>query len=281
MSASFIDYLKSGSLYFLPHHAVSRVVFKLTRTKSPLVPKVITLFSKAFKVNLDEAINPDPKSYPTFNEFFTRQLKPELRPIASSKIISPVDGTISQFGSIVDSSLLQAKGVTYSLKQLLGNKERASLFENGQFITIYLSPRDYHRIHMPCSGKLTGQTHIPGRLFSVAKHTVNTIKGIFARNERVIASFETDYGPMAMVLVGAINVAAIETVWAGLITPPKGETITSKNFRGQNISLKKGEEMGRFNMGSTVILVFAEGAPEFSKRLTVDQSLIMGEALSD
>ncbi len=281
MSASFIDYLKSGSLYFLPHHAVSRVVFKLTRIKSPLVPKAITLFSKAFKVNLDEAINPDPKSYPTFNEFFTRQLKPELRPIASSKIISPVDGTISQFGSIVDSSLLQAKGVTYSLKQLLGNKERASLFENGQFITIYLSPRDYHRIHMPCSGKLTGQTHIPGRLFSVAKHTVNTIKGIFARNERVIASFETDYGPMAMVLVGAINVAAIETVWAGLITPPKGETITSKNFRGQNISLKKGEEMGRFNMGSTVILVFAEGAPEFSKRLTVDQSLIMGEALSD
>ena len=281
MSASFIDYLKSGSLYFLPHHAVSRVVFKLTRIKSPLVPKAITLFSKTFKVNLVEAINPDPKSYQTFNEFFTRQLKPELRPIASSKIISPVDGTISQFGSIIDSSLLQAKGVTYSLKQLLGNKERASLFENGQFITIYLSPRDYHRIHMPCSGKLTGQTHIPGRLFSVAKHTVNTIKGIFARNERVIASFETDYGPMAMVLVGAINVAAIETVWAGLITPPKGETITSKNFREQNISLKKGEEMGRFNMGSTVILVFAEGAPEFSKRLTVDQSLIMGEALSD
>ncbi len=282
MRASFLDYLKSGSLYFLPHHAVSRVIFKLTRIKSPLVPRAITLFSKAFNVNLDEAVYPDPKHYQTFNEFFTRKLKAELRPIASSKIVSPVDGTISQFGDIVDSSLLQAKGVSYSLNALLGgNPERTSHFENGQFITIYLSPRDYHRIHMPCPGKLLEQTHIPGRLFSVAKHTVNTIKGIFSRNERVVAVFDTDYGKMAMVLVGAINVAAIETVWAGLITPPKAETITSKNLSDKHISLKKGEEMGRFNMGSTVILVFADGAPKLYGSLRLDQGLIMGQALSE
>ena len=171
--------------------------------------------------------------------------------------------------------------MSYSLNQLLGgNLERTKLFTNGQFITIYLSPKDYHRIHMPCSGKLLEQTHIPGRLFSVAKHTVNTIKGIFARNERVVAMFDTEYGPMAMVLVGAINVAAIETVWDGLITPPKGKNITDKNFREQNIKLKKGEEMGRFNMGSTVILVFGEGAPDLSDSLKADQGLRLGEALS-
>lgn len=281
MSASFTDFIKSGSLYLLPHHAISRIIFKLTRIKSPLVPKAIMMFSNAFKVNLDEAVNPDPKSYDTFNEFFTRALKPELRPVSSSKICSPVDGTISQSGNIVDGMLMQAKGINYNLEQLVGgNPDRANLYKNGQYITIYLSPKDYHRIHMPCTGKLVEQTHIPGRLFSVAKHTVNTIKGIFARNERVIATFDTDYGPMAMILVGAINVAAIETVWAGLITPPKGEAITSKNYRTKDITLEKGEEMGRFNMGSTVILLFAEGAPGLSEELEVDQRLVMGEALS-
>ena len=282
MAASFVDYLKSGSLYFLPHHAVSRIVFKLTRIQSPLVPKAIKLFCKAFNVNLDEAVNPDPNSYRTFNEFFTRALKPELRPIANSQLISPVDGTISQFGQITNGSLLQAKGIHYSLEALLGgNAERAKHYQNGQFITIYLSPRDYHRIHMPCTGKLTEQTHIPGRLFSVAKHTVNTIRGIFARNERVVASFDSDFGPMAVILVGAINVAAIETVWAGLITPPKGETITSKQYRDKDIKLEKGEEMGRFNMGSTVILLFPEGAPAFKASLHVDQAIKMGQALSE
>jgi phosphatidylserine decarboxylase len=233
-------------------------------------------------VNLDEALNPDPTSYTTFNKFFTRELKADSRPIAEAKITSPVDGTISQLGKVIEGKIVQAKGVNYSLDQLLGgNSERTEIFNNGQFITIYLSPKDYHRIHMPCNGKLVEQTHIPGRLFSVAKHTVNTIKGIFARNERVVALFETEYGPMAMVLVGAINVAAIETVWDGLITPPQGKTISNKNFSEQNIMLKKGEEMGRFNMGSTVILVFPENAPELLASLKLDQSIIMGQALSD
>ncbi len=281
MSASLTDYIKSASLYFLPHHAVSRVVFKLTRIKSRFVPKAITLFSNAFSVNLEEALNPDPASYATFNEFFTRELKAGSRPIAETKITSPVDGTISQFGAVINGKILQAKGVDYSLNQLLGgNIERCNKFKNGQFMTIYLSPKDYHRIHMPCSGTLTEQVHVPGRLFSVAKHTVNTIQGIFARNERVVAMFDTEYGPMAMVLVGAINVAAIETVWSGLITPPKGETTSTKSYKDGKINPKKGEEMGRFNMGSTVILVFAEGAPDFSEELAPDQSLRMGEALS-
>lgn len=282
MPASLTDYLKSGSLYFLPHHAVSRIVFKLTRIKSRFVPRAITLFSNAFGVNLEEALNPDPNSYETFNKFFTRELKVGSRPIATTKITSPVDGTISQFGKILDGEIVQAKGIHYSLNQLLGgNFKRTKKFSNGQFITIYLSPKDYHRIHMPCDGTLIEQTHIPGRLFSVAKHTVNTIKGIFARNERVVALFDTEYGLMAMVLVGAINVAAIETVWDGLITPPKGKTISNKNFSDQNISLNKGQEMGRFNMGSTVILIFAEGAPYLSGSLEIHQDLRLGEALSE
>lgn len=282
MPASLTDYLKSGSLYFLPHHAVSRIVFKLTRIKSRFVPRAITLFSNAFGVNLEEALNPNPNSYETFNKFFTRELKVGSRPIATTKITSPVDGTISQFGKILDGEIVQAKGIDYSLNQLLGgNFKRTKKFSNGQFITIYLSPKDYHRIHMPCDGTLIEQTHIPGRLFSVAKHTVNTIKGIFARNERVVALFDTEYGLMAMVLVGAINVAAIETVWDGLITPPKGKTISNKNFSDQNISLNKGQEMGRFNMGSTVILIFAEGAPYLSSSLEIHQDLRLGEALSE
>lgn len=282
MNASLTDYLKSGALYALPHHLISRTVFKLTRIKSPLVPRAIELFSNAFNVDLNEAVNPDPKSYTTFNEFFTRELKEGLRPLSDAKIVSPVDGTISQLGDIKNGLILQAKGIDYSLEKLLGgNSTRSAKYDNGQFITIYLSPRDYHRIHMPCSGTLVEQTHVPGRLFSVAKHTVNTVKGIFARNERVVASFDTEHGPMAMVLVGAINVAAIETVWHGLITPPKGETVTSKNYTHKDISIEKGKEMGRFNMGSTVILVFENGAPKLSETLKVDQALRLGEALSD
>ncbi len=281
MSASLTDYLKSGSLYFLPHHAISRIVYKLTRVESKFVPKSIEIFSKAFGVNLSDAIHPEPTHYKTFNEFFTRKLRPELRPLGTTQLVSPVDGTISQFGIIKNTSLVQAKGVTYSLAALLGgSEEQAKQYEDGEFITIYLSPKDYHRIHMPCSGMLTEQVHVPGRLFSVAKHTVNTIKGIFSRNERVVVTFDTKYGQMVMILVGAINVAAIETVWSGLVTPPKGKSITIKDYRDQNITLDKGAEMGRFNMGSTVILVFTKDAPKLAD-LRPDQTLVMGEPLSN
>ncbi len=281
MLASLTDYIKSWSLYPLPHHLISRLIYKLTRIESSYVPQAIVKFSKLFSVDLQQAVNPDPASYKTFNEFFTRPIKPELRPIASTDLVSPVDGCISQIGSIQQGEIFQAKGHRYTAQALLGGNEVvASQFNQGQFATIYLSPKDYHRIHMPCAGTLKQQIHIPGRLFSVAPHTARTVPNLFARNERVVALFDTEYGKMAMVLVGAINVAAIETVWDGLITPPKGKKLSSKEYDKQQISLEKGEEMGRFNMGSTVILLFTKDAPKFSQKMGTGLPLIMGQAIS-
>ena len=281
MRASLTDYIKSWPLYALPHHAISRLIYKLTRIESAYVPKVIIKFSKIFKVDLQQAVNPDPASYKTFNEFFTRPIKPALRPIANTDLVSPVDGRISQIDAIKQGEIFQAKGHYYSTQALLGgDATMAEKFAQGWFVTIYLSPRDYHRIHMPCAGTLMHQIHIPGRLFSVAPHTARTVPNLFARNERVVALFDTKYGEMAMVLVGAINVAAIETVWDGLITPPKGKKISSKAYSKQQVSLKKGEEMGRFNMGSTVILLFTQNAPAFNKEMVADLPLIMGQGIS-
>jgi len=281
MNASLFDYLKSGSLYALPHHAISRVVYKLTRIESALVTPAIKAFSKVFNVNLSEAKNPDPASYNSFNAFFTREIKPELRPIADSAMVSPVDGTVSQAGSIKAGRIFQAKGQEYTVQELLAcSDDEAQQFSTGQFITIYLSPRDYHRMHMPFKGDLTEQVHIPGRLFSVAPHTVKTVSRIFARNERVVANFDTEFGRMAMVLVGAINVAAIETVWDGLVTPPKGKTISRKSYQSGEITLDKGQEMGRFNMGSTVIIVMESSSPAFSAQLVEGMTVRMGQAIS-
>lgn len=282
MRTSLIDYIKSWPLYALPHHAISRLIYKLTRLPSAYVPKAIVKFSTVFGVDLQQAVNPDPASYHTFNEFFTRPIKPELRPIATTKLVSPVDGCISQIDAIKDGEIFQAKGHYYSAHVLLGgDKALADRFDNGWFSTIYLSPKDYHRIHMPCTGTLKQQTHIPGRLFSVAPHTARTVPNLFARNERVVALFDTKYGEMAMVLVGAINVAAIETVWDGLITLPKGKKISTKTYSEQTITLEKGEEMGRFNMGSTVILLFTTNAPRFSEEMVAELPLIMGQGMSD
>ncbi|RTZ67055.1 MAG: phosphatidylserine decarboxylase [Aquificaceae bacterium] len=281
MQASFTDYLKSWPLYALPHHAISRIIFKLTRIESSLVPSAITKFSKAFDVDLSQAVNPDPNSYKTFNEFFTRPIKPALRPIADTELVSPVDGCISQVGAIKDGSIFQAKGHNYTAQALLGgDAEQAKKYADGQFTTIYLSPKDYHRIHMPCAGTLKQQIHVPGRLFSVAPHTARTVPNLFARNERVVALFDTEYGEMAMILVGAINVAAIETVWDGLVTPPQGKKLSRKNYADQKITLKKGKEMGRFNMGSTVILLFTKDAPKFSEKMIAELPLMMGQAIS-
>ena len=281
MNPSLLDYLKSGSLYALPHHAISRVVYKLTRIESSLVTPAIKAFSKAFGVNLDEAKNPDPASYKSFNAFFTREIKSELRPVADSKIVSPVDGTVSQSGLINEGRIFQAKGQEYTVQELLAcSDEEAQRFAQGQFATIYLSPKDYHRMHMPFKGDLYEQVHIPGRLFSVAPHTVKTVSRIFARNERVVASFDTEFGKMAMVLVGAINVAAIETVWDGLVTPPKGKTISRKSYQPGDVILDKGQEMGRFNMGSTVVIVMESQTPSLSADLIEGMSLKMGQAIS-
>lgn len=279
---NMIDILKSWPLYILPHHFISRLVFRLTRIQCPaVVPRAIRLFSKVFKVDLDEAVNPDPASYTTFNEFFTRPLKPELRPVAGGEnvLVSPVDGTVSQAGRIEQGRIFQAKGHDYSALELLGGDEaRAAPFMNGQFMTIYLSPRDYHRIHMPLSGSLLEQVYVPGRLFSVAGHTVRTVPRLFARNERVVALFDTDFGKLAMVLVGAINVAAIETVWDGLVTPPQGRGVKRQRF--PDVALAKGEEMGRFNMGSTVILLLENSAVQWETGLAAGSPLKLGGRLA-
>ncbi|HRJ54509.1 MAG TPA: archaetidylserine decarboxylase [Candidatus Thiothrix moscowensis] len=279
---NIIDILKSWPLYILPHHFISRLVFRLTRIQCPtVVPGAIRLFSDIFKVNLEEARNPDPASYQTFNAFFTRPLRPELRPVAEGDnvLVSPVDGRVSQMGRIEDGRIFQAKGHYYSALELLGGDEnRAAAFMNGQFMTIYLSPRDYHRIHMPLSGKLLEQVYVPGRLFSVAGHTARTIPRLFARNERVVAVFDTEFGKLAMVLVGAINVAAIETVWDGLVTPPQGWGVKRQVFA--DVALAKGAEMGRFNMGSTVILLLENGNMQWESILAADQPLKLGERLA-
>lgn len=275
------DYLKAWPLYLLPQHAISRLVYRLTRMESKWTQPAIRQFIKAFKVEMSEAEQPDPSAYKTFNAFFTRSLKAALRPVdqGARVLASPVDGRISQVDSIREGRIFQAKGLDYSVLELLGgDPARAQPFLKGQFTTIYLSPRDYHRIHMPLAGKLLEQVYVPGRLFSVAGHTVRTIPRLFARNERVVAIFETEFGKMALVLVGAINVAAIETVWAGLITPPNQKAIRVDHY--PELVLAKGEEMGRFNMGSTVIVLLENNAWDWGG-LEANQSVRMGVKLAE
>ena len=279
---ALVDRIKSWPLYLLPHHLVSRVVYKLTRIESRFVPAAIRQFAKLFDINLAEASHSEPDHYKTFNQFFTRTLKDGAREISSAahQFCSPVDGRVSQLGAINDGTIVQAKGHSYTVADLLGSRpEDVSPFTNGSFATLYLSPRDYHRIHMPLSGDLCSMHYIPGRLFSVAPHTVRVVPRLFARNERVVTIFNTDAGKVAMVLVGAINVAAIETVWAGLITPPTQTQIIYKDYEASSCKLQKGEEMGRFNMGSTVILLMQNGS--FRADLNAGDPVQMGQFLGN
>ncbi|MEM7294627.1 MAG: archaetidylserine decarboxylase [Pseudomonadota bacterium] len=277
-----IDRLKSWPLYALPHHLLSRVIFWLTRRKTTLAHPVMRLFAKTYGVNMQEAAQSEFEHYASFNEFFTRELKSSARVVAAdpNTIVSPVDGAVSQCGNIHDDQLFQAKGHTYSLTNLLGAEEQAcTAFHGGRFATLYLSPRDYHRIHMPVDGTLRKMIHIPGRLFSVAPHTVRTVPNLFARNERVVCLFDTPAGPMSMVLVGAINVAAIETVWHGLVTPPTRKDPSAYDYSEDGaLNLEKGAEMGRFNMGSTVILLTGSNIT-FNTRFAAEQSIRMGESI--
>jgi len=278
------DWLKTLPLYLLPHHLISRAVFWLTRQESTLTTPVIKRFAKIFNVEMDDAVEPELAQYATFNAFFTRALKPEARPITggAGEIACPADGRISALGDIQDGQIYQAKNRDYSLLSLLGGDQQAARrLNNGRFATIYLSPRDYHRLHMPISGQLISQVHVPGRLFSVGPHTVRTLDNLFARNERVIAQFETDKGLMALVLVGAINVAAIETVWHGLITPPKGKQVSRVDYSGnESITLARGDEMGRFNMGSTII-VLLENQAKWRVDMNTGDAVRMGQYLGN
>jgi phosphatidylserine decarboxylase len=278
-----MDKLKAGLIALLPQHLISRATYRLSRCRIPFVKNnLIGIYLRLFNVDLEQARERDPYAYASWNAFFTRALKDEARPIDLDEqaITSPVDGTISQLGYLRQGAILQAKGHNYSVEALLGDEETGAHFHDGAFITLYLSPRDYHRIHMPCDGTLTRMLHIPGRLYSVAPHTVENIEGIFARNERVVSLFETQAGSMALALVGAINVGAIETCWAGLITPPAGKAIADTRYgEAETISIKKGDEMGRFNLGSTVILIFPRDAATWLEELQPGDRVLMGEKI--
>lgn len=284
-SASILDYIKALPQYLMPGHLVSRLIHAFTRSRhSGIKNRFTDWFVRHFRVNMDEALESDPHAYETFNAFFTRALKPGVRPIVEGEdaLACPVDGAVSQAGPIDEGRIFQAKGHDYSLQQLLGGSaERARPFLGGSFATIYLSPRDYHRIHMPVTGTLREMVLVPGRLFSVNPATTRVIPGLFARNERVVSIFETAAGPMAMVKVGAVNVGSIETVWHGEVTPPAGRVVRSWSYQDDEaITLEKGAEMGRFNMGSTVIVLFGPEVVEWDDAIRSDASVKLGQLLA-
>ena len=278
---SFLDYLLVIPASLLPQHFLSRQIHKLVRIESVRFKHLlISAFCKIYSVDLNMAEREDIRDYDSFNDFFTRSLKSSALPISSKLIVSPVVGKVSEAGDIKVDLLYQAKNFYFSLNDLLGNKpDLANEFINGQFATLYLAPNNYHRIHMPCDGKLISMTYIPGRLFPVNQPSVRTVPNIFSRNERVVCVFETKYGKMLMILVGALFVGSIGTVWAGEITPPRLDHIAEHVYQDdEQIELKKGEEMGRFNMGSTVILLLNQ---DFVKlNLTPEQVVNIGTAIS-
>jgi phosphatidylserine decarboxylase len=270
-----------GMFYVLPHHAISRVVYLITRLRGPQVKPFIAWFVKKYGVNMEEAEESEIGYYQTFNEFFTRPLKEGLRPIAAGEntLACPCDGTISQAGPIRAGAIMQAKGRGYSALELLGgDKGMAAEFADGRFATIYLAPYNYHRMHMPLDANMKKMIHVPGRLFSVAQWTVEEIPRLFARNERLACYFETKAGPMVMVLVGAINVSAIETVWSGQVVPPRARKISEFDYSHTRKEITKGTEMGRFNMGSTVILLTGKNV-EWLPHITPGQTVKMGQLI--
>jgi len=283
MKASITDYLKSTPFYFLPHHAISGLVFFIARIKwAPIKNISLKIYLGLHEVNMSEAVEENPYAYENLNAFFTRALKSDARPIDATEnsMCCPVDGKVSQAKKIENGRVFQAKNHDYSLLELVGGiNELAEPFNNGKFATIYLSPRDYHRIHMPMDGKLTDMVYVPGRLFSVAPHTVNTVPRLFARNERLVCKFETVHGPMIMILVGAVNVSAIDTVWAGSVTPPSKRKVIHTHYENVDISLKKGAEMGRFNLGSTVVLLMGENC-NLEDAITHDEPVKLGQLMA-
>ena len=241
---------------------------------------IINWFVKRYNVNMMEAAKPDTASYKSFNEFFTRPLRADARPLASAAYVSPVDGAISQCGPIAGDQVFQAKGHSYSTRALVGGDAAlAAQFQDGEFATLYLSPRDYHRIHMPCAGRLTRMIHLPGDLFSVNPTTACGVPGLFARNERVVCVFESEHGPFVMVLVGATIVGSMATVWHGVVNPPRPGTVREWTYEMGSISLAQGEEMGRFLLGSTVVMLFPSGVMRFNPDWTPTRPIVMGEAM--
>ena len=280
------DRIKVLSQYLLPKQALTALAgWGASLRGGALTTAVIRWFVRRYGVNMAEAAHSDIGAYPTFNEFFTRPLKPGARPLADAPVICPVDGAISQFGAIAGDRIFQAKGHSYSTTALVGGDAAlAARFQDGAFATLYLSPKDYHRIHMPCDGRLTRMIHVPGDLFSVNPATARGVPGLFARNERVVCVFESPRGPWILVLVGATIVGSMATVWHGVVNPPRPGKLREWRYDGQAVELKQGAEMGRFLLGSTVVLLFPRdfcgpGGLRFNSDWAPERSVRMGESM--
>lgn len=275
--------LVTSLTYALPHRLLSSLARRLAYSDHPRVSRwLIDTVTRRFGVDLGEAADPDPRAYPTFNRFFTRALRdgartPDPDPRA---LLMPADGRISQLGRIEGDRIFQAKGQGFTTAELLGDTQAAAAFAHGSFATVYLSPRDYHRVHMPWTGTLRETVHVPGRLFSVGPDAVRNVPRLFARNERLVCHFDTDFGPMCLVMVGALLVSGVETVWSGEEIPRYGDRITTKDYRGQAIVLERFAEMARFNYGSTVIVLLPKGVAELAGELQAEAAVRLGQALA-
>ncbi|GGY10090.1 phosphatidylserine decarboxylase [Massilia dura] len=268
--------------YLLPKGALTNFAGRVAGAKGgAMTTRLIRWFVGKYDVNMDEAANSDIASYHSFNEFFTRALKPGVRPIADVPFVCPVDGRISQFGAIEDDQIFQAKGHSFTTTALVGgDRALADRFRHGSFANLYLSPRDYHRIHMPCDGKLTRMIYVPGSLFSVNPTTARGIPGLFARNERVVCVFDTAHGPFVMTLVGATIVGSMATVWHGVVNPPRQPNICDWTYMDRDIVLKKGEELGRFLLGSTVVMLFPKDTLAFNPGWQPAGAVRLGEPMA-
>jgi len=277
-----IGKILAGIQYLLPHHLLSKLIYHLMRIRVRWIKNVqIALISEIADVDWSESRLTSYSDFATFNDFFTRELARNARPVDADPLafVSPSDGRISASGRLRENRIIQAKGKNFSVQSLLASDPSAAEFAGGYFHTIYLSPRDYHRVHMPVDGILQRVVHVPGRLFSVAPYTVREVPELFARNERLISLFATAHGPMAVVLVGAMLVSSIETTWSGVVTPPRGRRIKRGDWSRQNIKLERGQEMGRFNMGSTVILLLTAGGVSSLVDVETGDPVIMGQKL--
>ena len=276
------DYLKILLQHLLPKRHLTAFAGRVAGAQgSALTPRLIRWFVRKYGVDMTEAENPDITSYNSFNDFFTRALKAGARPLAAADFICPVDGAISQFGPIDDEHILQAKGHRFTTTELVGGDTAlAAAFRHGSFANLYLSPRDYHRLHMPCDGTLTRMIYVPGALFSVNPVTARGVRKLFARNERVVCVFESpEHGAFAMVLVGATIVGSIATVWHGVVNPTRTGKMSEWTYADRTITLKKGEEMGRFLLGSTIVMLFGQGAIAFNPDWAPERPVRLGEMM--
>ena len=270
--------------YLLPKHRLTRFAGRVASARrGARTTALIRWFVNKYGVDMAEAADPDIASYLSFNEFFTRALKDGVRPLAQADLVCPVDGAISQFGRIEDDQIFQAKGHAYSTRALVGGDAAlAEYFRHGSFATLYLSPRDYHRIHMPCDGRLTRMVYVPGELFSVNPTTARGVRGLFARNERVVCVFETAHGPFVLTLVGATIVGSMATVWHGVVNPPRLGELREWRYEGsESVTLRQGEEMGRFLLGSTVVMLVPQGPLAFNADWAPARAVRLGERMAD